>query len=81
MRLVLCALLACGACTTQALHRAAFVPHATPVHAIGQPNPAKVSATVGASNIVDLQPPGVGDPNAGVAVPGKQLRGALNLNV
>ncbi|HEX5062707.1 MAG TPA: hypothetical protein VFV99_25215 [Kofleriaceae bacterium] len=81
MRLSL-ALLACAGCSTYIQHRAALVPHATPVQALGQPAAWKGNATLGATNIADAVAPGVGDnPNAGVAIPSSQLRGALNLAV
>jgi hypothetical protein len=82
MRLAWLSLLACTACSTYVHHRAALVPHATPVQSIGQPNDWRVAASLGASNIADLGAPREGsDANAGVAVPAKQLRGTLALGV
>lgn len=74
-------LLACAGCSTYVEHRAALVPHAAPVQNIGQPNEHRVGASVGASNIVDLAAPTAGDPNAGVAIPSRQLRGSLLLAI
>jgi hypothetical protein len=73
------AMLLCAGCETYVQHRAALVPHAAPVQNIGQPNESRGSLAVGATNIVDLRRPGVGDPSAGVAIPSRQLRGAIGL--
>jgi hypothetical protein len=73
------ALLACTGCSTFVEHRAALVPHATPVQNIGQPNTQRTAVTLGATNIADLAKPGVGDPDAGVAIPSRQLRGSFVL--
>jgi hypothetical protein len=73
------ALLLCAGCSTFVEHRAALVPHATPVGNIGQPNTWRTAADVDATNIADLQKPGVGDPDAGVAIPSRQFRGSFVL--
>ncbi len=75
------ALFACTACSTFVEHRAALVPHSVPVDTIGQPNQSRVNASLGASNIADLQRPGVGNPDAGVAIPSRQFRGQLALGI
>jgi hypothetical protein len=77
--LACCVLPALAACSTYALHRAALVPRATPIPGDGQPMTTPGELSLGASNVAELVKPGVGDPNAGVAVPGTQLRGALAL--
>jgi hypothetical protein len=71
-------LFACLGCSQFAQHRAALVPHATPVQTTGQGAAWKGTATFGASNIADLAPP-TSDSNAGIAIPSKQLRGALGV--
>lgn len=66
-------------CSTYAQHRAALVPHPVPVQTTGQGAAWRGTASLGATNIADLVAPGVGDPNAGVAIPSRQLRGSLGL--
>jgi hypothetical protein len=68
-------------CETYAQHRAALVPHATPLPTNGQPMDSRGELALGASNVVDRVKPGVGDPDAGVAVPSAQLRGSLAVRV
>lgn len=75
----LLASVAAAGCSTFVEHRAALVPHAAPVQNIGQPNTSRAGVSLGATNIVDLAAPTAGDPNAGVAVPARQMRGAFNL--
>jgi hypothetical protein len=79
MRSVLLVVGTIAGCSTYAQHRAALVPHATPVQTTGQPAAWRGTATLGASNAADLGDPGVGDPSAGVAIPGRQLRGSLGI--
>jgi len=76
-RLVLILAVATG-CQTYAVHRAALVPHATPLPIDGQPmsNPAELS--LGASNVMDPASPSAGNPDAGDTVPTTQLRGSLS---
>jgi hypothetical protein len=62
-------------------HRAAFVPHSTPVLTDGQPLDQAAQIAFGASNIADPVAPTAGSPNVGTAVPGTQLRGELALRV
>jgi hypothetical protein len=81
MRLLVPALLACAGCSTFVEHRAALVPHATSVQNIGQPNEWKTSASLAATNVADLQRPGVGNPDAGVAIPARQFRGSFTLGI
>lgn len=66
-------------CSTYVQHRAALVPHPTPVQTTGQGAAWRGTASLGATNIADPVAPGVGDPNAGIAIPSRQLRGSLGL--
>lgn len=68
-------------CQTYAQHRAALVPHASPLPIDGQPMPAAGAIGLGASNIADPVAPTAGAPNVGDAVPGTQLRGELALRL
>jgi hypothetical protein len=61
-------------CTTYAQHRAALVPHATPLPLDGQPLPTSFEASFGADNLVDLVTPSKGDDTQGDVVPKQQLR-------
>ncbi len=79
MRLLLA--LSCVGCSTHAQHRAALVPHAAPVQAFGQRAAWRGTASIAATNIGDFVEPGPGDATAGIAVPSKQLRGALSLAI
>src|SRR5262245_5234395 len=76
-RLVFILAVATG-CQTYAVHRAALVPHATPLPTDGQPmsNPAELS--LGASNVMDAVAPGAGVADVGDTVPMTQLRGSLS---
>jgi hypothetical protein len=79
MRAVAITAIAAAGCSTYAQHRAALVPHATPVQTTGQPAAWRGAVSGGASNLADLGKPGVGDPTAGVAIPSRQLRAALTI--
>lgn len=83
MRSVLAFVLVPGlaACTTYAQHRAALVPHSTPLPYDGRGLDTQGALQLGASNIADLGKPGVGDPDAGDAVPGVQARGELDVQL
>lgn len=74
MRLLVLVPLLAG-CSTYAQHRAALVPHATPLPTDGQPLAAPAEISIGADNLVDLAAPHLGNPDAGVVVPKQQLRG------
>ncbi|HEY5922008.1 MAG TPA: hypothetical protein VIV11_10080 [Kofleriaceae bacterium] len=74
------ALLWCCACSTYVQHRAALVPRAVPVQTLGQPAAWNATASFGASNI-DLGSPSSGDPDAGIAVPTKQVRASLGFAI
>jgi hypothetical protein len=66
-----------AACSTYAEHRAALVPHATPIAGDGQPMTSTGQLSLGASNLADFRAPTAGDPDAGIAIPSTQLRGEL----
>lgn len=66
-----------AACSTYAEHRAALVPHATPIAGDGQPQSSVGQLALGASNLADFRAPTAGDPDAGIAIPSTQLRGEL----
>jgi hypothetical protein len=61
-------------CSTYAQHRAALVPHATPLPTDGQPLQGAGEITIGADNLVDLITPSKGDQTQGDVVPKEQLR-------
>ena len=61
-------------CSTYAQHRAALVPHATPLPTDGQPLQGAGEITIGADNLVDLITPTKGDQTQGDVVPKEQLR-------
>jgi hypothetical protein len=61
-------------CSTYAQHRAALVPHATPLPTDGQPLQGAAEITIGADNLVDLITPTKGDETQGDVVPKEQLR-------
>lgn len=80
MRPVLVALIAVATgCQTYAEHRAALVPHATPLTTDGQPLESTGELALGASNVHDFAKPGAGNPDAGDAVPSTQVRGVFDL--
>jgi hypothetical protein len=70
-----------AACSTYAQHRAALVPHATPIPIDGQPMQAPRELTIGADNLVDITAPKVGDDTQGDVVPAQQLRGQLGFRL
>ncbi|MDQ3367934.1 MAG: hypothetical protein M3680_21120, partial [Myxococcota bacterium] len=71
-----------GACGQYNYNRAALVPRATPRLDSGQPLTGRGQLDVGASSVMSLGKPTVGDdPNAGVEIPGTQLRGGLRAKV
>jgi len=79
MRLVIITMFAVtAACQTFAQHRAALVPHATPLPTDGQPLQGAGEVSLGATNVMDVVTPGAGNPDAGDAVPSTQLRGSLS---
>ena len=79
MRLAV-AFVALCACQTYAVHRAAFVPRATPIPTSGQPNASPADLSLGATAL-DPTRPVAGDPDIGVEVPGVQARGELDVRV
>jgi hypothetical protein len=81
MRPFLAILPALAGCVTYAQHRAAFVPHATPIPHDGQPLEGQGEAALGAVNIADLRRPTAGADNVGDAVPNTTLRGELDMRV
>jgi hypothetical protein len=76
---ILFALSLVAGCETYAQHRAALVPHATPLPTDGQPMASAGEIGLGASNLVDAVAPTAGDPTAGDVVPSTQLRGSIAL--
>ena len=68
-------------CGTYNYNRAALVPRATPRMTTGQPIDGQAQLAVGASSVAHLGKPGVGDPNAGVEIPGTQLHGDLRARI
>ncbi|MBS1118070.1 MAG: hypothetical protein H6Q90_298 [Deltaproteobacteria bacterium] len=64
-------------CGTYNYNRAALVPRATPRMTNGQPLTGKGQVSLGASSVANLIEPGVGDPDAGIEIPGTQLHGDL----
>lgn len=68
-------------CGTYNYNRAALVPRATPRMTTGQPIDGQAQIAVGASSVAHLGKPGVGDPNAGVEIPGTQLHGDLRARI
>jgi hypothetical protein len=79
MRSLLAILPVLAGCLTYTQHRAAFVPHATPIPNEGQPLANEAELSLGATNAADLGAPTAGNPDAGDAVPSTQLRGELAL--
>jgi hypothetical protein len=75
MRSVLALLPLIAGCSVYAQHRAALVPHATPLPTDGQPMSSIAEVSVGADNLVDLITPRKGDDTQGDVVPKEQLRG------
>ena len=70
-----------AACATYTQHRAALVPHASPIPYDGQPMETQGMVSIGADNLVDLVRPSVGDPTQGDEVPEHQLRGQAALRI
>lgn len=66
---------------TYVQHRAALVPHASPIPYDGQPMETQGTVSIGADNLVDLVRPSVGDPTQGDEVPEHQLRGQAALRI
>ena len=64
-------------CGTYNYNRAALVPRSTPRMTTGQPLAGKGQLGLGASSVAHFGKPGVGDPNAGIEIPGTQLHGDL----
>ncbi|CAN5909863.1 hypothetical protein BH11MYX2_BH11MYX2_12630 [soil metagenome] len=75
------AFLSLAACSTYTNHRAALVPHATPVAFDGQPMENNGQISIGADNLFDLARPTAGDPTQGDQVPAQQFRGMAALRV
>jgi hypothetical protein len=72
-------LVACVGCSEYVQHRAAFVPHPTPIATTGQPQSTLAKFSIGAPVLGDLGSPTAGStPAAGIGVPSHQLRGALS---
>lgn len=72
MRLLVVTVLVAG-CGTYNYNRAALVPRATPRAVTGEPLAGRAQLAMGASSVAHLGDPGVGDPNAGIEIPGTQL--------
>ena len=70
-----------AACGNYNYNRAALVPHATPQLHSGMPLDSIAELSAGASSVAHLGKPGLGDPEAGVEIPGTQLFGALRLAI
>ena len=70
-----------GACGTYNYNRAALVPRATPRMHSGAPLDGRAELSVGASSVASFGDPGVGDPNAGVEIPGTQLHGDMRVRL
>jgi hypothetical protein len=70
-----------AACGNYNYNRAALVPHATPQLHSGMPLDSIAEISAGASSVAHLGKPGLGDPEAGVEIPGTQLFGALRLGI
>lgn len=79
MRPFILALLVAAGCQTYAQHRAALVPHQSPLPIDGQPLQSAGALALGASNLGNVTAPNAGDPGAGDIVPSDQLRGSLDL--
>ncbi len=79
MRSLLPLLALAAGCQTYAQHRAALVPHQTPLPIDGQPLQSAGQLALGASNLGNAVAPGIGNPDAGDVVPSDQLRGSLDL--
>ena len=77
MRHALWLCLLCLGCGTYNYNRAALVPRATPRMTSGQPLSGRAQLAVGASSVANLGKPTVGDPDAGIEIPGTQLHGDL----
>jgi hypothetical protein len=77
MRLLLALVPLLVACGTYNYNRAALVPRATPRMSGGHPLSGYGQLTLGASSLAHFGGPGVGDPDAGVEIPGTQLFGSL----
>lgn len=70
---------ACAGCTNYVQHRAAFVPHPTPIATTGQPQSTLSKFSIGAPVLGDLgSPTAATTPAAGIGVPTRQIRGALS---
>lgn len=68
-------------CGTYNTNRAALVPRATPRMTSGQPLDGRGQLGIGASSVANLGKPRVGDPNAGIEIPGTQLHGDLRARI
>ncbi|MEO8700366.1 MAG: hypothetical protein ABI867_09995 [Kofleriaceae bacterium] len=66
-----------SACGTYNFNRSALVPRATPRLDSGQSMRGRGQLDVGASSLAHFGDPGVGDPNAGIEIPGTQIHGGL----
>jgi hypothetical protein len=73
LALLAIATIAAAGCGTYNYNRAALVPHAAPRLHSGAPMTSTGELSVGASSIAHLGEPGLGDPEAGVEIPGTQL--------
>jgi hypothetical protein len=71
--------LVAAGCGTYNYNRAALVPHASPRLHSGAPLDGRAELSAGASSVANLGDPGVGDPNAGIEIPGTQLHGDFRL--
>jgi hypothetical protein len=77
MRSLVLGLVLVTACGTYNFNRAALVPRATPRLDSGQSLRGRAQLDVGASSLAHFGDPGVGDPNAGIEIPGTQVHGGL----
>ena len=81
MKAHLLLVLAAAGCGTYRANRAALAPHATPQLHSGHPVDGVAEVSAGLSSVAHATDLGVGDPEAGVEVPGTQLHGDARLRL